>query len=69
MGLVLTAAGGAQAQALRPDQSAFRAIYKELVETNTSLSVGSCTEAAAKMASRLKAAGFADGDLHQITDP
>ena len=26
---------------LRPDQVAFRALYKELVETNTSLSVGS----------------------------
>ena len=28
---------------LRPDQVAFRALYKELVETNTALSVGSCT--------------------------
>lgn len=70
MGLAMAApVGAAQAQALRPDQDAFRAIYKELVETNTSLSVGSCTDAAAKMAARLKAAGFADADLHQITDP
>ena len=70
MGLAMAApVGVAQAQALRPDQDAFRAIYKELVETNTSLSVGNCTEAAAKMAVRLKAAGFADADLHQITDP
>ncbi len=59
----------AQAQELRPDQAAFREIYKELVETNTALSVGSCTEAAAKMAVRLKAAGYADADLHQITAP
>ena len=28
---------------LRPDQVAFRALYKELVETNTTLSAGSCT--------------------------
>ena len=28
---------------LRPDQLAFRALYKELVETNTTLSAGSCT--------------------------
>jgi acetylornithine deacetylase/succinyl-diaminopimelate desuccinylase-like protein len=69
MGLAMAAPIAAQAQALRPDQEAFRSIYKELVETNTSLSVGSCTEAAAKMAVRLKAAGFADADLHQIVDP
>jgi len=69
MGLAMAAPGLAQAQALRPDQEAFRAIYKELVETNTTLSVGSCTEAAAKMSARLKAGGFADADLHAITDP
>ncbi len=49
--------------ALRPDQEAFLAIYKELVETNTSLSAGSCTLAAERMAAHLKAAGFADGDI------
>src|ERR1700735_3626461 len=42
----------------------FRELYKELVETNTSLSVGSCTVAADRMAARLKAAGFPDSDLH-----
>ena len=31
----------------------FRELYKELVETNTSLSVGSCTLAAERMAARL----------------
>lgn len=51
------------ATALRPDQAEFRALYEELVETNTTLSEGSCTEAAAKMGARLKAAGFADADL------
>lgn len=66
MGLAMAGSGSALAQDLRPDQLAFRAIYKELVETNTSLSVGSCTEAAARMATRLKAAGFQDADLHQI---
>ena len=35
-------AQSATAQDLRPDQARFREIYKELVETNTSLSVGSC---------------------------
>jgi len=42
----------------------FRELYKELVETNTSLSVGSCTLAAERLAARLKAAGIADSDLH-----
>ena len=53
----------------RPDQLAFREIYRELVETNTTLSVGSCTAAAEKMAARLRAAGYADTDLHLFATP
>lgn len=49
--------------ALRPDQVEFRALYKELVETNTSLSAGSCTIAAERMAAHLKAAGFPTQDV------
>ena len=60
----LTAGAAAQADGIRPDQAAFRDIYKELVETNTTLSAGSCTEAAEKMAARLRAAGYPDSDLH-----
>src|SRR3954451_1854052 len=52
-----------------PDEAAFRATYKELVETNTTLSAGSCTLAAERMAARLKAAGFPDGDLHLVVAP
>jgi len=48
---------------LRPDQQAFRELYEELIETNTTVTNGSCTEASAKMAARLKAAGFADEQL------
>ncbi len=62
-------ATGASAQSLRPDQAAFRALYQELVETNTSRSVGSCTDAAAKVAVRLKAAGYADGDITLFSTP
>ncbi len=51
------------ANALRPDQSAFREIFRELVETNTTLSSGSCTLAAERMAARLRAAGFSDNQL------
>src|SRR5882672_11433036 len=50
-----------------PGQPRFRALYKELVETNTSLSSGSCTLAAQKMAAHLKAAGYPDADLHPFT--
>lgn len=53
----------AAAQSLRPDQTEFRALYKELVETNTTLSEGSCTLAAERMAARLKAAGMTDDQL------
>ncbi len=51
------------------DEASFRALYKELVETNTSLSAGSCTLAAARMAARLKAAGFADTQLLPFAAP
>lgn len=65
--LLATAATPALAQS--GDEAAFRAIYKELVETNTTLSAGSCTLAAERMAARLKAAGFRDQDLHLIPAP
>jgi len=61
--------GPAAAQNLNPGQQAFRAIYKELVETNTTLSAGDCTLAAKKVAARLKAAGYPDNDLHIFTAP
>jgi acetylornithine deacetylase/succinyl-diaminopimelate desuccinylase-like protein len=47
----------------------FRELYKELVETNTTLSAGNCTLAAERMAARLKAAGFPDSDLHPFSAP
>jgi acetylornithine deacetylase/succinyl-diaminopimelate desuccinylase-like protein len=53
----------------RSDQKAFFGLYKELVETNTTLSAGSCTQAAAQIAVRLKAAGFADADLVSFSVP
>ena len=51
------------------DESRFRNLYKELVETNTTLSSGSCTLAAERMAAHLKAAGFADSDLQLFAAP
>src|SRR3954463_9874442 len=68
-------AGAAQAAAKAPakpadtGEPAFRSLYKELVETNTTFSAGSCTLAAERMAARLKAAGFPDSDLTLFTPP
>lgn len=66
--LALSIAGPGTAQT-RPDQVAFRALYKELVETNTTLSAGDCTLAAQRMATRLKAAGIPDAGVKVFTPP
>ncbi len=69
--LLLTAAAlstlavtGAKAQSA--DETAFRGLYKELVEINTTASEGSCTAAAQAMGARLKAAGFPDSDVRVV---
>lgn len=55
--------------AAEPGEADFRSLYKELVETNTTLSSGSCTLAAERMATRLKAAGYSDTDIHLFATP
>lgn len=57
------------AQALRPDQVEYRALYKELVETNTTLSSGSCTLAAERMAARLREARLPESQITLFADP
>ena len=52
----------------RADQVKFRELYKELVETDTSVATGSCTSLAAKIATRFKAAGFADSQITTFRD-
>lgn len=72
IGAGLLAAMPAAAQesaALRPDQAKFFDLYKELVETNTVVNVGSCTQAAEQIAARLKAAGFAEDQLTLFSTP
>jgi acetylornithine deacetylase/succinyl-diaminopimelate desuccinylase-like protein len=68
-GAAWTTSALAQTASLRPDQTAFRALYKELVETNTTVTTGSCTDAAAKMGARLKASGFADDRITYFAAP
>jgi len=67
--LFCVCATGAPAKDTPAGEQRFRELYKELVETNTSLSAGSCTLAADRMAARLKAVGFPDSDLHSFTAP
>jgi hypothetical protein len=49
------------AAAPTPDDEAFRVLYKELVEINTTRSVGSCTRAAEAIRSRLVDGGIPAG--------
>lgn len=67
--LLIAAPAIAEEAQPRPDQLAFRDLYKELVETNTTLSSGSCTLAAERMAARMKAAGFAGSQLTLFATP
>jgi hypothetical protein len=71
LGLVLLGSViGAQTRLTTPkeDQTLLRAVYQELVEINTTDSVGDTTKAAQAMAARLRTAGYADKDL-QILYP
>ncbi|HUO78615.1 MAG TPA: M20/M25/M40 family metallo-hydrolase [Steroidobacteraceae bacterium] len=69
--LLTVAALAAHAPAARADaaEQRFRDLYRELVETNTTLSAGSCTLAAERMAARLAAAGLPAADLHPFAAP
>jgi acetylornithine deacetylase/succinyl-diaminopimelate desuccinylase-like protein len=65
--IVLVAAAPAAAQTTPTDQRA-RAIFKQLVEINTTDSVGNTTDAANAMAAHLEAAGFPRSDV-QVLGP
>ncbi len=67
--LLVSSSANAQPNGLSPDLSAFRDLYKELVETNTTQSVGNCTLAAEQIAARMKAAGFTDKELTLFSIP
>ena len=67
--LFCTAAAAQSATDPAAGEAQFRSIYRELVETNTTLSVGSCTLAAERMAARLRSVGYPDADLHMIVEP
>ena len=63
--VALLLASTAQAQTSN-GEAAFRALYKEMVETDTSFPNGSCTLAAKRVQSRMIASGFPAENLHLI---
>lgn len=67
--LMTLAALPAAARQPSTDEAEFRALYKQLVEINTTLSVGSCTEAARAMQARLVAAGIPESDTQVLAPP
>ena len=64
---IFTAVGMAQTPA--PDETAFRELYRQLVEINTTRSVGSCTQAAEAMRAHLAAAGIPAADMQILAPP
>ena len=54
----------AKTQSLDANNQLARDIFKQLIEINTTDSVGNVTTAAEAMAQRLRAAGFSEADLH-----
>lgn len=59
----------AQPAALTPEQKQLREIYQELVEINTTDSVGDCTKAVTAMAGRLKAGGYGESEMQIVVPP
>jgi len=62
--VALLFAPSSRADGLNPQQQFAHDIYKELVEIDTTTATGDTFAAAQAMAARLKAAGFADEDVH-----
>ena len=57
----------ARAADLTPQQQAFRAIYQELIEINTSDSIGDTVKSAEAMAARLRSGGIPAADIEIIS--
>jgi acetylornithine deacetylase/succinyl-diaminopimelate desuccinylase-like protein len=63
------AAAGVAGAAADTGEAAFRALYEELIEINTTRSVGDCTRAAEAMRAHLAAAGYPPADLSILAPP
>lgn len=67
--LAQSSAAASSAKTLPPHDKLLREIYQELIEINTTDSVGDCTEASRAMAARLKAGGYTDAEMQVIVPP
>ncbi|WP_295637318.1 M20/M25/M40 family metallo-hydrolase [Novosphingobium sp.] len=54
---------------LRPDQVEYRTLYKDMVETDTSITTGSCTLLADKIEAHMKARGFTGAEIFRFAVP
>ncbi|RDZ28208.1 M20/M25/M40 family metallo-hydrolase [Lysobacter silvisoli] len=68
-GAALAAWACCSAAAVPADEAEFRALYRELVEINTTRSAGDCTRAAEAMRARLRAAGLPEADMQVLAPP
>jgi acetylornithine deacetylase/succinyl-diaminopimelate desuccinylase-like protein len=64
--LVAVLSSSASAQSTDAGRAAFRAIYKEMVEIDSSPSTGSCTRVVKAAEARLTAAGFTGEEVHVV---
>jgi acetylornithine deacetylase/succinyl-diaminopimelate desuccinylase-like protein len=63
---LLSCGAAASAQSGDPDRAAFREIYQEMVEIDSSPSTGSCTKVVRAAETRLKAAGYSGDDVQLV---
>ncbi|MEO6080106.1 MAG: M20/M25/M40 family metallo-hydrolase [Steroidobacteraceae bacterium] len=66
---MISIAPGFAAEPLRADQAKFRELYRELVETDTSITTGDCTLLAGRIEAHLKAAGFTGDQITRFAVP
>jgi acetylornithine deacetylase/succinyl-diaminopimelate desuccinylase-like protein len=66
IGLTALTAALAEAQQANAERAAFRVLYEEMVEIDSSPSTGSCTRVARMAEARLRAAGFGANDVHVV---
>jgi acetylornithine deacetylase/succinyl-diaminopimelate desuccinylase-like protein len=69
LALILPALGRAQTEAAAADRTLARDIFRELIEINTTDSLGNTPRAARAMARRLLAAGFPAADVQALIGP
>jgi acetylornithine deacetylase/succinyl-diaminopimelate desuccinylase-like protein len=62
-------AGTASAAPPAPDKAQLHSLFQEFVETDTSITTGSCTDLAAKIARHLKQAGYPDDAVTLFSVP